>query len=570
MNNIRWKVKLIVGFLILACLMGLIGFMGIRDLGIINSNGRLIYSDNLKSLNDLNQVSMNFLKNRSSVIQLFFTKDKTMQLTLKQQIGNDSESNNKIEQNYEKNLENKLVAQERKIYETFKVNQTDYRNKRDSLIQSLETGNLQKSADLFSQVLNANDKTLTSLNNLLAYYDQSAAQKESSNQSIYQSTFLLMLVLIAFGILCALIIGLFLSRNLTRRLNNIVLFAEALGDGDLTRRLTIYGSDEIGQMGVAINKAIESVKEMVLHILNGCQSVNSHSEELSVNMDKLSSSMLIIQQSTEQIAQGAEELSASTEEVGASTLDMQDFTAKLAAKADQGQDNVLAIKERASEVKERGTKAIKEAEAIYRDKEIRIKQALKEAKVVEEIKVMAETIGGIAEQTNLLALNASIEAARAGDAGRGFAVVADEVRKLAEQSQSAVGNIHQVISNVQGAFNNLMQNTQELLAFLETKVRPDYEAYAKIGSQYEADSYFMEEMSREIASSTHSMNEIISQISLAVQNVTATAQQSSASSVEISTSISQTTTAVKQVNISAQAQKELAKKLSELVSKFKL
>ena len=66
---------------------------------------------------------------------------------------------------------------------------------------------------------------------------------------------------------------------------------------------------------------------------------------------------------------------------------------------------------------------------------------LKNGKVVDNIKIMADTIGSIAEQTNLLALNAAIEAARAGEQGKGFAVVAEEVRKLAEQSSQAVTGI---------------------------------------------------------------------------------------------------------------------------------
>lgn len=437
-------------------------------------------------------------------------------------------------------------------------------------MKSLETGNLLEAGTLMDQVLQANDKSLASLNSLITFNEQAASQRKASNESIYRQTLGVMLGLIVFSLVLALIIGLYLSQNLSRRLGNIVRLAEALSDGDLTQQLAIFGKDEIGQLGGSINKATRNMEEIVSHILTSCQTMNAHSEELSANMEELSASMQIIEQSTEQIAQGSEELSASTEEVGASIFEIQDFTKKLTAKADQGQENVSAIKERASEVRSRGTKAVIEVEAIYQDKKDRIKQALEEAKVVEEIKTMAEAIGGIAQQTNLLALNASIEAARAGDAGRGFAVVADEVRKLAEQSQSSVGNINQVISNVQSAFNNLMLNTQELLNFIETKVRPDYEAYAQIGTQYETDSCFVDEMSREITSSTHTMNQIINQISSAIQNVTATAQESASSSEEITTSIAQTTTAVEQVNSSAQAQAELSGNLSKLVGKFKV
>ncbi|CAA7600092.1 Methyl-accepting chemotaxis protein (MCP) signalling domain [Acididesulfobacillus acetoxydans] len=287
-------------------------------------------------------------------------------------------------------------------------------------------------------------------------------------------------------------------------------------------------------------------------------------------MEELSATMQTIQGSAEQIAQGTEELTASTEEMGASAWEMQEFTKQLTVRADTGRNNALAIKERASEIRSRGVRAVEEANVIYKDKEAKVRQALEQSKAVDQIKVMAEAIGGIAQQTNLLSLNASIEAARAGEAGRGFAVVADEVRKLAEQSETAVSNIHNVVSDVQKVFGNLVTNTQALLVFIETKVRPDYEAYAQTGNQYEEDSKFVTEMSQELAEATLSMSKVIAQISATIQNVAATAEESASGSEEISSIVDQTATAVEQVNQSAQAQARLAGKLSELVGKFKV
>lgn len=570
LNNLSWKLKLTVGFLFLACLVGLVGFIGVKNLATINNNGGSIYSKNLMAIEELNNIRTNFLENRSSAIQFYSTSDKDKQQAIKQQISAQSESNNKYEQGFEKVYGNTLTAEEKQIFNDFKSSQVNYRDVRTKMMQLVEGGKLHNAEPLLQQLIQANDKSLESLDKLITSNEQDASQRQVTNQSNYEHTLVVMLSIVGLSIFFALVIGLFLSRNLTNRLGNIVRFAEALGNEDLTQQLTIYGEDEIGQLGISINKATKSMEELVKAISESCQTMNANSQELSATIEEITATMETVKQSTEQIAQGAEELSSSTEEVGASTSEVQTFTNQLMTKAEEGQRNALAIEERASEVKNRGTQAINESTRIYSEKELKIKQALEDAKVVSEIKLMAETIGEISEQTNLLSLNASIEAARAGDAGMGFAVVADEVRKLAEQSQLAVSNINNVINEVQNVFNNLMDNTHDLLGFLESKVRPDYEAYAQTGLQYEQDSQFVNQMSRELATATYSMNQVIQQISQAIQNVSATAQESASSSEEIYSNIDHTTAAMEQVNSAVQSQTQLAGKLSELVGRFKV
>ncbi|WP_407313524.1 methyl-accepting chemotaxis protein [Desulfosporosinus sp. SB140] len=570
LNNLSWKLKLTVSFLILACLVGLIGFIGVKNLTTINANGSKIYSNDLMAMEELNRVRANFLENRFSAILFYYTSDKTKQQAIKQSISATSDSNTKDEDDYEKKYGASLSTEEMQLYKNFRNNQVDHRNIRNKMFQLVEEGNSVEAGKLLDQFAQATDKSLGDMDKLISFHEQDANQRQVNNQSNYERTLTIMFSLIGISILFALVIGLFLSRNLTKRLGNIVRIAEALGNEDLTQQLTIYGNDEIGQLGISINKATSNMEELVTAISDSCQTMNAQSQELSATTEELLATMQTIQQSSQQIVQGTEELSASTEEVGASSMEIQEFTKQLAIKADEGQHNAAGIKDRASDVKNRGVRAIHEAESLYRDKEANVKKALDEAKVVEEIKVMAETIGSISEQTNLLSLNASIEAARAGEAGRGFSVVADEVRKLAEQSQLAVGNIHNVISVVQSAFNNLILNTQELLGFIESKVRPDYEAYARTGTQYEEDARFINQMSEDLSSSTQAMSRVITQISQAIQNVSATAEESASSSEEISKSIIQTTMAIEQVSQSAQAQVQLSTKLSELVGRFKV
>ena len=107
-------------------------------------------------------------------------------------------------------------------------------------------------------------------------------------------------------------------------------------------------------------------------------------------------------------------------------------------------------------------------------------RALDDAKFVEQIGVLADSILTITAQTNLLALNASIEAARAGEAGKGFAVVAEEIRMLAEQSKDAVANIQSVTENVNVAVGTLTGDSNKLLDFVDTDIVQSFDEFEKM------------------------------------------------------------------------------------------
>ena len=183
---------------------------------------------------------------------------------------------------------------------------------------------------------------------------------------------------------------------------------------------------------VALNTAQENVSSLVKVIMENSQDISASSEELSATVQELSSKAITIDQAVDTIASGMQESSAATEEISASIEEVDSSINILSSKAMEGSNNANQSKERATEVKNNSQKAIEETRKIYAEKQNKMAKAIEDGKVVDSIKVMADTIGSIAEQTNLLALNAAIEAARAGEQGKGFAVVAEEVRKLAE------------------------------------------------------------------------------------------------------------------------------------------
>ncbi len=379
---------------------------------------------------------------------------------------------------------------------------------------------------------------------------------------------LIITILVASAVIILIII--LFSMYITDNIRKIVKFAEALGNQDLTRMVNIDSEDEIGRLAMALNKSVSNIRILVSEISDSSQDISASSEELTATVEEISARMNVINESTRQISLGVQDLSATTEEVNASTEEIGVTTQKLAKKSNETSNSSKDIRKRAVELKTSGQKSMENTTIIYEQNNDKILKAIEKGKIVNEVRLMADSIASIAAQTNLLALNAAIEAARAGESGKGFAVVADEVRKLAEQSTHAVKNIQNVVNQVQEAFENLSDNSRELSEFFEKNVKIDYQLLVETGIRYEKDAEFISSMSEEIAASTNHMAEAIGQINTAIHTVSATAEESAASSDEILSSINETVLSIDEIANASQSQAEQAEKLNNMVAKFKV
>lgn len=379
----------------------------------------------------------------------------------------------------------------------------------------------------------------------------------------------LIFISLMFIALIMIIIFIF-EHHITTNINKVLDLGQALGEGDLTHDLDIKSDDEFITLGKSLNLAKENIKSILTEINEDSEKLSASSVELSTTIDNIFSKADVVNTSITQISQSTQELSSTAEEVNDSIEEIASTAYELSKKAVNSSETSKEIKIRAGEIKKSGKEAIETAVKIYEEKQINIVKAIEKGKVVEEVRIMAESISDIASQTNLLALNAAIEAARAGEQGRGFAVVAEEVRKLAEQSSEAVSSIQNTVIEVQEAFNNLSKNAEDMLGFIEDKVKPNNELLLNTGEQYEKDAEFISALSEEIANATKSMSEVMEQISSAIGTVSANAEETASSSEEISANTNDTTIALEEVIKSSQEQSELAERLNNIVNNFKL
>lgn len=566
-KNMKVRIKLIMSFVIVAILIGVVGTIGIMSLKTVDTNSQEMYSNNLQSVYMLTDMKQTLIEVKSDVIELVFVRDESKKADLEKSIQTNIDENNKCITTYESFP---MSDEEKQVWPTYKNQLEQYRILRDDIIKLVDAKNYDEAVKQYQQIPVMRESMMENLDKLINANLDDAKTANLNNHSVYLNSNKVMTILMIIGLLIAVALGLIISKDINVPLLKIKSLAESLAEFDFSVPIPITRADEFGQTGKALNKSIENVSSLVKLIIENSQDMSASSEELSATVQELTSKTEEIDNAITNIACEMQETSAVSEEVTASVEEVNASINELSEKAMEGSNNANQFKERATGVKEKGKEAIKEARDLYTEKKKNMLKAIKDGKIVDNIKVMADTIASIANQTNLLALNASIESARAGEAGKGFAVVANEIKKLAEQSSEAVTGIQDTIVKVQDAFDNLSKNGNDVLTFINENVDPQFEEIQNIGNSYYNDSDFVSNMSEELASMSEELTATIEQVSEAIKCMSETTQKSSENTDVIKVSIDETTKAIGQVASTAQSQAELAQKLNEIVHKFKV
>jgi len=384
-------------------------------------------------------------------------------------------------------------------------------------------------------------KIQASFESLMAFQDNNVKAAYGKAESDFNKNRLLMFIAGAVALLLGLAGAIFLIHNFVTRLNRV---SEAMGrvaDGDLSTTIKIYAKDEIGDLGRAINRMLESMHGMVTSIKSTADQVASAATQLYAT--------------SEQIATGAEEVAAQAGTVATASEEMTSTSSEIANNCLMAVESSKCASDSASS----GFAVVQETV----DEMNRIAERVKEsAQTVESLGARSDQIGeivgtieDIADQTNLLALNAAIEAARAGEQGRGFAVVADEVRALAERTTKATKEIGDMIKAIQ-------METRGAVASMEEGVKE------------------VERGTVDAERSGHALQEILEQansVTMQINQIATAAEEQTATTNEITNNIQQITDVVHETAKGSQESataanqlSQLAEELQQMVGNFKL
>lgn len=289
--------------------------------------------------------------------------------------------------------------------------------------------------------------------------------------------------------------------------------------GDLTQRVTPINNAEVDAVGKGINvfmtklqaifkavvtnsakmeRVVDDVRQSVQTSNSSVSDLSALTEELSATMQDISENASVINTNTDNVAKEVELIAEKTDELTGYTKDMKAHAQSMESVA---RTNMESTDRKVSEILEVLQKAIEDSNS------------------VKQVNSLTNDILNIASQTNLLALNASIEAARAGEAGRGFAVVASEISQLAAASQEAANNIQRINAVVTNSVNNLSDNANDLVSYINDSILPEFERFVESGVEYNDKASFIEGTMTDFKEKTDSLKQSMLEISSSINTI---------------------------------------------------
>ena len=262
------------------------------------------------------------------------------------------------------------------------------------------------------------------------------------------------IALVSLTIAIGAILATLISRSIASNASSLAEAVSGLATGDLSRRATVKGSDELTKLALDFNHMAELLQtasateaRTKTSLREGVQSLGSASTEILATVTEFTGSANQQAAAISQATATVDQLRAIAEQTSRKASEVSQLAQASVGVGYEGAQAVEAILKGMQQIRER-------VEAIAQD-------ILSLSEQTQQIGEITAAVNDIADQSKLLALNATIEAAKAGDQGKGFAVVAAEVRNLAEQSKQSTAKVRAILGDIQKATHAAVMATEQ-------------------------------------------------------------------------------------------------------------
>ncbi|MBI3146255.1 MAG: methyl-accepting chemotaxis protein [Pseudogulbenkiania sp.] len=503
--------------LIVAAIVGsvFVGGMALQQLGAIHQSLKTINEDTIPSLRKLDNVIIELLAMRTSILNHILTTDSNQIQLLDEVIKQQRQGLDKALKDYDPQISDE---QDRALFKTASTTLQSYLSDADKAVQLSGLYRKDEAYSRLNQLKVLGDKAVAALNQDLDYNVQLAKQRADSAEATVRQAKLIIGGAVLAILLLTGVLGWLIYRQISGGLANAQRTIGAIEASlDFTHRAEVKGNDEVSQTLTAFNRLIARLQDSLRILQQGVQEVGQTSAELLGASQQVAKSSGVQSESSSHMAASVEQMTVSISHVAERAGEASQLSNDAGDKAESGRQ---VIGQTVSDIHAIAAAVDTAAQDIH--------QLDTKSK---EITSVINVIRDVADQTNLLALNAAIEAARAGEMGRGFAVVADEVRKLAERTAASTQEIGTIIGAIQSVSGSAVSRMQDAVARVEQGVSGASSAQQSMSSISDSSSHSVR-LVADITAAIREQGEATTTIAQQVEKVAQMAEENSSAATQ--------------------------------------
>lgn len=517
------KVLILVPVFILGILSVLSNVMAVNNIRKVNRNASRIADDCMNSISELSAIENETQSIHKLGLSHIIATDLNTMISIVEEMQTEQETLEQELEDYRKYVE----PEDESSYETVVSNYETMKYELGNLMAYSALGKNTEAYALANGVVSESSMAIQNEINVMKEHANTAASDAREKLSdVYLGALVsngiiiaisVTLLMVALYCVICFVIKPILATN--KDIRDIISGIDK-GEGDLTRRVAVLSNDKIADLGNGINlfmDKLQQILKMIIENTNHMENVvrevgesvatsNDSATDLSAMTEELSATMQDVGHSVSVINNNTENVRGDVEMIAHKSGEINEFSKEMKANADKMESDARNNMDKTNET----IGIILEG----------LGKAIEDSHSVGQVTSLTDEILNISSQTNLLALNASIEAARAGEAGKGFAVVADEIRGLADSSRETANRIQQINSVVVAAVNNLSDNANELVGYIQNAILPEFEAFVESGVKYRDNASYIENAMQEFTAKTDMLKKNIDEIALSISAIT--------------------------------------------------